>query len=226
LVRRVQHGLRRDIHQEAASMRTASFVAAACAFGAATFAMIPRAHALGPVDLEVGARAGFATSPVSSSNGGSGPNPLGFGVGARGGVSFLGIYGGISIIYYFGSSDNVSVPGIPGITPGESVSVSRHTLMYGIEAGYGFTLVDVLTIRPQIGIGNASLGGSVSGSGIVNTNASAGNESSLYIEPGITGLVSLGSWYVGADANLLFFTGLTENSTTAFSFHGQIGLKF
>jgi hypothetical protein len=197
-------------------MRTASIVAGVCVFSAATFAMTRNAHALGPVDIEVGAKAGLATNPVSNSNGG--PNPLGFGLGARGGVSFLGIYGGIQLIYYFGGSESASVLG-------QSISVSTHTLMYGVEAGYGFTLIDILTIRPQIGIGNASFGGSVSGAGAVTTNFGSTNNSNLYIEPGVTGLISLGGWFVGADANLLFFPGL-DNSTTSFSFHGQIGLKF
>lgn len=199
-------------------MRTASIVAAACAFGAVTFAMIPSAHALGPVDVEIAARAGFATNPVSSNNGVSSPNPLGFGLGARAGVSFMGIYGGINVIYYFGGSQSVSVPG-------ESVSLSDHTFMYGVEAGYGFTLIDILTIRPQIGVGNASFSASVNGAGTVTTNLGAANNSNLYLEPGVTGLVSLGGLFVGADANLLFFPGM-DNSTTAFSFHGQIGFKF
>ena len=199
-------------------MRTASIVAAVCAFGAATFAMIPSAHALGPVDVEVAARAGFATNPVSSNNGFSFPNPLGFGVGARGGVSFMGIYGGINVMYYFGGSQNESVLG-------QSFSFSDHTFMYGLEAGYGFTLIDILTIRPQIGVGNASFSTNTNVSGVVSANVGGNNGSNIYLEPGVTGLISLGGWFVGADANALFFPGL-NNSTTAFSFHGQIGFKF
>lgn len=203
-------------------MRTASIVAAACAFGAATFALIPSAHALGPVDVEIAARAGFATNPVSSSSSNgvsfSAPNPLGFGLGARGGVSFMGIYGGINVMYYFGGSNNASVLG-------QSVSFSDHTFMYGLEAGYGFTLIDILTIRPQIGVGNASFSSSANLQGAVNANVGGNNGSNLYLEPGVTGLVSLGGLFLGADANLLFFPGL-DNSTTAFSFHGQIGFKF
>ncbi|MGH7272318.1 MAG: hypothetical protein ACREJ3_17965 [Polyangiaceae bacterium] len=91
------------------------------------------AHALGPVDVEVGAKVGGATSPVSSSNGASSENPLGFGLGARGGISALGFYGGVSLMYYLGSSQDVSVLG-------QSASVSEHTLMYGIEGGYGLNI--------------------------------------------------------------------------------------
>ncbi len=42
----------------------------------------------------------------------------------------------------------------------------------------------------------------------------------------MTGLVSLGGWFVGADANLLIFPGLDNFSKVAFTMHGQIGFKF
>jgi hypothetical protein len=216
-------------------MRTASIVAGACAFAAATFAMTRNAHALGPVDLEIGAKVGFGTNPVSSSNSnnsnitvGSGINPLGFGLGARAGVSFLGFYGGAQFMYYLGGSENASIPGVSvgGISvPGQSVSVSAHMLMYGAEAGYGITLIDILTIRPQIGIGNGTLSCSVNASGVANGSADCQSQSSLYLEPGVTGLIALGSWFVGADANVLFFTGF-DNSKAAFTLHGQVGYKF
>jgi hypothetical protein len=199
-------------------MRTASIVAAACAFGAATFAMTRTAHALGPVDLEIGAKAGLGTNPLSNPNGGPDINPLGFGLGARAGVSFLGFYGGVQLMYYFGGSQDLNVPG-------QSVSVKAHTFMYGVEAGYGITLIDILTIRPQIGIGNGTVSCSASTSGLVNTSAGCGDKSSLYLEPGVTGLIALGMWFVGADANVLFFTGL-DNSKAAFTLHGQVGVKF
>jgi hypothetical protein len=170
---------------------------AALAFGAGTFAMSRDAHALGPVDIEVGAKVGVASNPVSSQEGVSEPNPLGFGVGARGGVDILGFYGGVNFMYYLGSSTDVTVGSA-------TASASEHTVMYGLELGYGVTLLDLLTIE--------AAGGSTS-------------TSNLYIEPGVTGLVGLGLWYVGADANILFFPGL-DNSKASVTIHGQIGIKF
>jgi hypothetical protein len=202
-------------------MRTASIVAAAFAFGVGTFAMTRNAHALGPIDVEIGAKAGVATTPIKDSGV---PNPLGFGIGARGGIDFLGFYGGVQLMYYFGGSDEVSVPGA------ESVKVSLHTFMYGVEAGYGFTLLDILTIRPQVGVGNATFSGSGEAAGFVNASGSGGSQSNLYIEPGVTGLVSLGGFFVGADANLLWFPGLdwapNDSAKLCFSLHGQVGFKF
>ena len=198
-------------------MRSVSILAAAFAVGLGTFAMSRDAHALGPVDVEVGAKVGVATNPVSGANSSS-INPLGFGLGARGGIDLLGFYGGVQFMYYLGGSNDISVPGGSG-------SVSVHTVMYGVEAGYGITLLDILTIRPQIGLGNATFSSSGSGSGTLSVSVPGSDKSNLYLEPGVTGLVGLGLWYVGADANVLVFPGL-DNSKAAFSLHGQVGVKF
>jgi hypothetical protein len=202
-------------------MRTASIAVAAFTLGAATLAMTRDAHALGPVDVEVGARVGLATSPASTAS----SNPLGFGLGARGGVDFLGFYGGVQFMYYFGGTDHLAAfcSAVPG-TPCGASAFSTHTLMYGIEAGYGIPLIDVLTIRPQIGLGDAIFSSSASGPGVANPG-SRGSNGNLYLEPGVTGLFSPGGWFVGADANLLFFPAMND-SRASFSLHGQVGLKF
>ncbi|HEX4628651.1 MAG TPA: outer membrane beta-barrel protein [Gemmatimonadales bacterium] len=191
-------------------MRSASFFVAAFTLCAGALMTARDARALGPVDLELGAKVGMGTNPSSQ----NAPNPLGFGLGARGGVSFLGIYGGVQLMYYFGSSQDL----------GQSISVSEHSLLYGVEAGYGVTLLDILTIRPQIGIGNLTATASISGSGAAALGNNSPSNSNLYLEPGVTGLVSLGGWFVGADANVLFLPG-ADNSTAAFTLHGQVGLK-
>jgi hypothetical protein len=89
--------------------------------------------------------------------------------------------------------------------------------MYGGELGYGFKILDLLTIRPQVGIGNATF--SESGGG------QSQSTSNWYLEPGVTGLIGLGLLYVGADVNALLFPGLA-NTNAAFSLHAQIGVKF
>lgn len=187
------------------------------ALGAALAAAVtftPRpAHALGPVGVEVAAKGGYGTSPDSS----YAFNPYGVGLGARGGVSFLGLYGGLNVVYYLGGSTKTAL--------GE---VKAHTLLYGLEAGYGISLLDILTIRPQIGLGNATASASGLGQDVSNSN--------IYLEPGVTGLVSLGGFFVGADANLLVLPG-ADNGTdgagnkqtktfTSFTAHGQVGVKF
>ena len=168
------------------------------------------AHALGPVDLEIAAKAGAGTNPAPS----GAPNPLGFGVGARAGVALLGFYGGLNVVNYFGQDNGL---------------VSTHALQYGIEAGFGLTLL-ALTIRPQVGLGNISFSSSVDGSGLSVSN------SNIYVEPGVTGLISLGgTFFIGIDLNALIIPGVSSptlvdpnasSTYTAFTAHGQLGVKF
>ena len=165
------------------------------------------AHALGPVDVEIGARVGVATNPDSK-----GPNPFGLGLGGRAGVSIFHIYGGLSAIHYFGSSSDIP-------TPAGTISSSYSSTLLGVEAGYSITAIPHLTLRPQLGVGNASFSfGELS-------------QSHLYLEPGVVGLVKFGLLYVGADLNLLAIPGIDRGAGdtktyTAFTVHGQVGIQF
>jgi hypothetical protein len=152
------------------------------------------AHALGPVGIEVGGKVGMATNPSG------GTNALGLGVGGRGGVSVFNIYLGFNIVDYLGSSSNV-----PGL------SSSASALQYGGELGYSIKLVDIITIRPQVGLGNMAF----SQSGNVVGISYSLNPSSFYVEPGVTGLITLGWFFFGADVNALIipnYPGGTSSS--------------
>ncbi len=176
--------------------------------GASCVAFAPEAHALGPVDIEIGARAGVGTKPDSRT-----ASPFGLGLGGRGGVSFLHFYGGLSAIHYFGSSTDLP-------TASGTVSSQYSSTLIGVELGYSITIIPKLLLRPQLGIGNASL--------------SFGDNHShdhLYLEPGVTALLLLGNLYLGVDANLLAVTGVPtgDNETktyAALTAHAQIGLRF
>jgi hypothetical protein len=187
--------------------RTLPLLAGLVAAAAVTFAMTRDAHALGPVDLEVGALAGVGTTPSNFPTGS--PNPLGFGLGARAGVDVFGFYGGAKLMYYFG---------------GSSGGFSDHSLSEGVDVGYNIKLA-ILTLRPMVGIGNFTITGSEGGV--------SQDHGTLYVEPGVTALVSLGLIYVGADVNALLLTSepatppATGNKLdTALTVHGQIGLTF
>lgn len=171
------------------------------------------AHALGPVDLEVGARVGVGTNPDSA-----GPNPFGFGIGGRAGVSIFHIYGGLSAIHYFGTSKDLAGPGTAaGVF--STTSVTYSSTLLGVEAGYSITGIPHLTLRPQLGIGNASF------------SFGDASQSHLYLEPGLVALITLGLLYVGADTNLLAIPGVDQGNNetktyTSFTIHGQIGIQF
>lgn len=195
------------------TMKTAPAIAV---LAAATSLLPPNvASALGPVDIEIGAKVGGGTTPSNITSGEA--NPLGFGIGSRVGASFLGFYGGVSIAYYFGGNETVSF--------GQSFAGSSHSLMYGFEAGYGIKLADILTVRTQVGIGNFT--------NMIDSGPVSQSYGSLYLEPGIVGLVSLpfGGLFAGVDANVLVLTSVTDASGnsetgTAFTIHGQVGYRF
>jgi hypothetical protein len=200
-------------------MKSASVHFLAAAIGVCVLPVTRNASALGPVDIEVAAKIGGGTNPVNvgaeSQPGGvappNPPNPLGFGLGARAGASFFGFYGGLSFMDYLGTSQ-----------VNQGVKESLKSVLYGGEVGYNIG-VSLLTLRPQLGIGNFTRSQSWSGGTMLPPGSTS--TSSLYLEPGLTGLVSLGMWIVGADANVLFLTGLS-GAWPAFTAHGQVGIKF
>ncbi len=210
-------------------MSRTPFFLAAIAAAPLAFSVSRDARALGPLDVEVGAIAGGGTMP---SNLGSGaPNLLGFGLGGRAGVGLSGLYGGIEGMYYFGGPQTGPYAGSPQ-------GVSGHSDMYGVDVGYSFKL-PVITIRPLVGIGNFTerLDGlpapfPPAGSPPVQFSSTP-SYNTLYIQPGVTGLFSLGTLYFGTDANVLFLTSLPQPTTTARTFsdvaltlHAQVGLRF
>ena len=100
------------------------------------------------------------------------------------------------------------------------MSSQYSSTLIGVELGYSITIIPKLLLRPQLGIGNASL--------------SFGDNHShdhLYLEPGVTALLLLDNLYLGVDANLLAVTGVPtgDNETktyAALTAHAQIGLRF
>jgi hypothetical protein len=213
-------------------MKPTSLLLAAVASSALTGSVARDARGLGPIDVEIGAKVGGGTSP---SNPSSSINPLGFGLGGRGGVSFFGFYAGVDGMYYLGGNH----AGLSAL-PSESVTFSQHTLMYGVDLGYGFKIAS-LTIRPQLGIGNLTVSYRSSFSNTCTapgpcplasgSTSSSTSSSYLYLEPGVTGLVSFGALFVGADANLLALPSVDNGAGghttgTAFTMHGQVGVRF
>ena len=172
------------------------------------------ARALGPVDIEVGAKVGYGTNPNPGPNG-TNANPLGVGVGGRGGITLFGIYAGLNAVYYLGS--------------GDAAGGTYHAVQVGGELGYTIK-VSILTLRPQIGLGNITLSDS-------QPNLFYPGGSSFYLEPGGTVLLTFGMIFIGADVNALVITsepgintgGSLNTNTgtqTGVTIHGQVGISF
>jgi hypothetical protein len=200
-------------------MKGASFFLLAAAVGLAAFSFTRPASALGPLDVEVAARVGGGTDPVSLSNNGPGPtmasqpNAAGFGLGARAGVSIDWFYAGLSFMDYLGTKS--------------SDGSSLKSVLYGVEAGYNIR-AELFTLRPQLGIGGYAV---TQSSGVTEISTGASGPSytagSVYLEPGVTALDSFGLLLIGADVNVLLLWPSNGFMTQpAFTAHGQVGVKF
>jgi len=189
-----------------------------CSAGALLLAPT-EAHALGPVDVEAGAKVGVGI-PLNNE-----PNTilgLGFGLGGRAGVSLSNVYAGVAGVYYFGQTKTTDL----------GVRDSLHTLMLGIELGYDLKLLPLLTLRPQLGLGDHEYYSST------EVNPSGSSSSYFYLEPAIVGLVPLKNLYVGADAGVRILPegpalspcpdgpGTCHTFHAGLTLHGQVGVRF
>jgi hypothetical protein len=154
-------------------------------------------------------------------------NALAAGAGVRAGVSIYGAY--------------VGAVGFEWLGRGRGEDAQQ----FGGEVGYGLHLLDdLLTLRPQIGAGlllvegggrvayGYSLPGSVAGA-LAPSGAILYGGTAVYVEPGVTALVSLGKWYfAGADVNLFVLPGAasaydgSHATPVGITLHAQLGVKF
>jgi hypothetical protein len=120
-------------------------------------------------------------------------------------------------MYYFGEGTDLTT-GLGNVH--EHVS----STLVGLEGGYNIG-ISMLTIRPQLGLGYYSAGATVTfPQGIGATASGSSNSSSIYLEPGVTGLISLGMWFVGADVGVLWVPAV-DDEQAAVVVHGQVGIK-
>ena len=180
------------------------------------------ARALGPVDVEVAGTAGGATNPVAA------PDPLGFELGARSGVSFRHFYTGLAFSYSLGSTASaVCVGPVLVACTTTTVTSSAHSVRYGIDGGYDIDLLPRLRVRPAIGVGILSFHES-SPVQIVVAGALASLDrtaSTAYLEPQATATLSFGAIFAGVDAGLLILPGWSR-SNAALDGHGDVGVRF
>ena len=189
-------------------MKKVVLLLSAAAVGLALASVASPAHALGPIGVELGAKLGGG-----SNLGGASTSPLYFpAVGGRGGITYHGFYGGVSMIAYAGQS--VAVASRAGGT-------SAHSLLYGVEGGYGVTFLEHITLRAQVGLGNAEIG-------YGDTSSSY-----FYLEPGVLVMARLAVVFVGVDLNMLIvpagpaYHGTGEHGfDTAVTSHLQLGVMF
>jgi hypothetical protein len=166
------------------------------------------------VSVELAALAG---SGLSGGLAGESPNPFGFGLGVRVGIAYAGVYGGLSFVNNFGTTD--------------AFHGSSHSNTFGFEAGYGLVLARLITIRLTLGLGNY---------GETFDDSGPPHPDYLYVAPDLAVLLSLGSTlFLGAGATVFFVPNYqtpfvagcgggesTCSTTYQVTLQGQLGVRF
>jgi hypothetical protein len=124
-------------------------------------------------------------------------NPFGFGLGARGGVTFgPGVYIGADFDYFFGEKQSAGIAGV-----GASVTGNIYSLA---EIGYDAWIYRQGVLRPKIGLGvgwahvNGCAGGSVLG--LVNFNGCDSRTTDGFdVAPGLQFLHFFGAGFLTAE---------------------------
>jgi hypothetical protein len=147
-----------------------------------------------------------------------GSNDLNLGLGVRGGYTLTqGIYLGIAADYYFGTSEEATLPGAG------SIKSSAHGWDLLGDVGYDFGVTPNVVIRPFGGFGIFGASGEVCSAtpGAPTTTCVSSSASKGVGSFGGLALVELGSLNLGGELRLLFY-----NSDTAALIGGRIGMTF
>ncbi len=145
----------------------------------------------------------------------SGPNPWGFGFGARGGYNLDKIYLGARFAFYLGESQS---------TAGFKTSLNVWEL--GLEGGYDFDVAQGLVVRPLLNLGIASLVADVTVSGIPNVGGTGSSSvTKLYLAPGAALLYDVNdTFFVGLDARFQII--LASSTAEGLIFLANGGMRF
>ena len=165
-------------------------------------------HEGAPLDVELGAVASYVTPPIRG-----GVNPFGAGFGGRIGLAYAGVYVGISVLDFLGGTD---------------VDVSYRAMLYGLELGYGLRVPafgrTVLTVRPQIGVGDAAvyytdprLAADVvtSASGSSSSSSDTLTVNNVYVEPALSVMLASGSHFAALRTSALVIPGIQYGGADA-----------
>ena len=159
---------------------------------AATPATAPASE---PLQVEIAARAGVGLFTAGA--------PPAFGLGLRAGLSFGSIYLGATLTNYFAGGTYTTGSYGPGALSAPQQVQTEQRLLYGVGLGYDFKPRAWLTIRPDIGVGAASVSGTCPSFPSHSCTAT-----DPYIESEVTALFALGTHlFVGADAGVTWVPG-------------------
>jgi hypothetical protein len=178
------------------------------------------------VTFNLNAKAAYLTPPIRG-----GTTPFDMGYGGALGITVSGVYVGASVIYFLGGRD---------------VTISDHSLFYGLELGYAVNLASLgrghLTLRPQVGAGGVSIyhtDPSTAKVDVVSTASGSRSSSSsdttsvstFYVAPQVTLMYTDERFLVGATGTTMVLPSVSYSgaaATTWVSYGGEAiaGLRF
>jgi hypothetical protein len=176
------------------------------------------------VSIEVGGQVTYLSPPIRG-----GTNPFGLGFGGRIGLTLSGgFYLGARVTDYLGGRD---------------VDVSYRSLLVGAETGYGWRIplsgTASLVLRPQIGLGNASIyyvDPSLRADVVTSaSSASSGSDTltvnSVYVEPGLAAVVSSAGHFASVKSTALVIPSITYGGAeptnwVCYGVEAQLGFVF
>ena len=152
------------------------------------------------------------------------------GIGVRVGLSYLGVYGGLSYMDYFSEGSCLDSTGLS--------CGSSHGRSFGLEGGYSRTFFRMVMVRVQFGIGDylmTSESTSMAACADIAcstplTMSSQSSTNSIYLQPEILLALTLGPVLVGPDASLFYMPTPavwdgTGRSFAAFMMGLQLGIR-
>jgi hypothetical protein len=128
----------------------------------------------------------------------------GGGIGARVGLSYLGLYGGLSYTDYFSEGSCLDSTGLS--------CGSTHGRSFGLEGGYSRTFFRMWMVRAQFGIGDYLMTSESTSMAAcpdvacstTMTISSQSSTNSIYFQPEILFALTLGPVLLGPDASLFY----------------------
>lgn len=160
------------------------------------------------MSLYAGLLGGYGTTPEKHP-----VLPYGVGLGANAGLTLpsIPIYVGARLLWFIGHTKPMvmepSTNPTTGATTTVNVKLSESYLTYGVDLGYDAEL-GPLVLRPELGIGRATLNANTVGPSGVSVKKEA-NASSLYLSPAVELLFKPGLLYLGGE---LRYMGLTAHN--------------
>jgi hypothetical protein len=178
------------------------------------------------VALSLNGKAAYLAPPIRG-----GTTPFDTGLGGALGLTISGVYVGASVLYFLGGKD---------------VTISDHSLFYGLELGYDLKLTRLgaghLVLRPQVGGGGVTIyhtDPSTSKVDVVSTaSGSSSSRSSdttsvnaFYVAPQVTLMYQDEHFLLGAASTLMLLPSVSYSgapATTWLSYGGEAlaGVRF